>query len=55
MLEFLQSYGVWIYFGLLFSLILWGYASRHGVGCGHRVYQQDPKAVKEEEEEEQQG
>lgn len=39
MSEFLQSYGIWIFFGLLLSLMLWGHSRGHGMGCcggGHR-------------------
>lgn len=46
MAEFLQSYGIWIFFGLLITMMLRG--RRHGMGCcgGH---QHDPETVKEEE------
>ena len=49
MAEFFQSYGVWIFFGLLFSLMFWRRKSGHGMGCcgGH---QHDPETVKEEEQ-----
>ena len=33
MIEFLQSYGIWIFFGLLFSLMLWRRTRGHGMGC----------------------
>ena len=48
MTEFLQSYGIWIFFGLLFSLMLWGRTRGHGMGCcgGH---QHEPETVNEEE------
>ncbi len=48
MTEFLQSYGIWIFFGLFFSLMLWGHTRGHGMGCcgGH---QHDPEMVTEEE------
>ena len=38
MAEFLQIYGIWILFGLFFSLMLWGRARGHGMGCcgGHQ-------------------
>ncbi len=47
MAEFLQSYGIWIFFGLLFSLMLWGRTRGHGVGCcgGH---QHDSETIKGE-------
>jgi hypothetical protein len=48
MLEFLQSYGSWIFIVLLFSLMLWGRARGHGMGCcgvGHQ-HQQEYEAVK---------
>jgi len=51
MAEFLQTYGIWILFGLLLSLMLWGHARGHGMGCcgGH---QHEPEAVKKEEQQE---
>jgi hypothetical protein len=49
MLEFLQSYGLWIFVGLLFSLMLWGHTRGHGIGCcgGH---QYEHEAVKKDEQ-----
>ncbi len=46
MAEFLQSYGIWIFLGLLFWLMFRGRS--HGTGCcgGH---EHDPETVKEEE------
>jgi len=47
MAEFLQSYGILIFIGLLFGLMLWGRVRGHGMGCcgGH---QHAPDTVKEE-------
>ncbi len=47
MAEFLQTYGIWIFFGLLFSLMLWGHSRGHGMGCcgGH---QHESETAKEE-------
>lgn len=33
MAEFLQSYGIWMFSGLLFSVILWRRTRGHGMGC----------------------
>lgn len=33
MVEFLQSYGIWIFFGLLFLLMMRSHG-RGGMGCG---------------------
>jgi hypothetical protein len=41
MAEFLQSYGIWIFLGLLFSLMLWGHSRGHGMGCCGGGYQHD--------------
>ncbi len=51
MAEFLQSYGIWIFLGLLFSLMLWGRTRGHGMGCcgGH---QHEPETVIEGEQHE---
>ena len=51
MTEFLQSYGIWIFYGLLISLMLWGHIRGHGMGCcgGH---QHEPETVKGEEHQE---
>ncbi len=49
MAEFLQSYGIWIFFGLLFSLMLWGRTRGHGMGCCGGGHQHVPEMVKEEE------
>jgi hypothetical protein len=49
MLEFIQSYGIWIFVGLLFSLMLWGHTRRHGMGlCGGHQYEHE--AVKKDEQ-----
>ena len=47
MVEFLQSYGIWIFFGLFLALMLWGRTRGQGMGCcgGH---QHEPEKVKEE-------
>ena len=34
MLEFLQTYGVWILLGLFFILMMRSHGSRGGMGCG---------------------
>ncbi len=47
MAEFLQSYGIWIFFGLLFLLMFRGRGRGMG-GCGGG-HQHDPETVKEEE------
>ncbi len=46
MVEFLQSYGIWIFIGLLFSLMLWGRTRGHGMGCCGS-HQHAPETVKE--------
>jgi len=33
MAEFLQSYGLWIFLGLMFSLMVWGHVRGRGMGC----------------------
>ena len=45
MVEFLQSYGIWIFIGFFFSLMLWGHARGHGMGCcgGHQHNQETMK------------
>ena len=48
MVEFLQSYGIWIFFGFLFSLMLWGHTRGHGMGCCGGGHQHEPEVVKEE-------
>ena len=45
-MEFLQSYGIWIFIGLLFSLMLWGLTRGHGKGCCGS-HQHAPETVKE--------
>ena len=48
MAEFLQIYSIWIFFGLLFSLMLWGRARGHCVDCcGDR--QHAPETIQEKE------
>ena len=49
MAEFLQSYGIWIFLGFLFLLMLRGH--RHGMGCCGS-HQHEPETVKEEEHQE---
>lgn len=34
MAEFLANYGIWIVFGLLFLVMMWGHSRGHGMGCG---------------------
>lgn len=46
MTEFLQSYGIWIFFGLLFLLMFRRRGQSMGCCGGH---QHDPETVKEEE------
>ncbi len=50
MLEFLQSYGIWIFLGLLFSLMLWGHARGHGMGCCGGGHQHEYEAVKKDDQ-----
>ena len=51
MAEFLQSYGILIFIGLFFSLMLWRSIRGHGMSCcgGH---QHEPETVNEEEQQE---
>jgi hypothetical protein len=42
MLEFIQSYGIWIFLGLLFPLMLWGRSRGHGMGCCGGGHQPEP-------------
>jgi hypothetical protein len=48
MAEFLQTYGIWIFFGFLFSLMLWGHAHGHGMGCGGGGHEHE--AVKKDDQ-----
>ena len=52
MAEFLQSYGIWIFLGLLFSVMLWGHSRGHGMGGGGGGHQHDPDAARKEEQNE---
>jgi hypothetical protein len=49
MLEFLQSYGIWIFLGSLFSLMLWGHARGHSMGCCGGGHQQEYEVVKKDD------
>ena len=46
MAELLQTYGIWIFFGLLFSLMLWG----HGMGCCGGGHQHEHETVKKDDQ-----
>jgi hypothetical protein len=48
MLEFLQSYGIWIFLGLLFLLMLRGHS--HGTGCCGGGHQHDQGTSMETEQ-----
>ena len=48
MLEFIQSYGIWIFLGLLFPLMLWGRSRGHGMGCCGGGHQPEPETAKED-------
>lgn len=48
MAEFLQTYGIWIFFVLLFSLMLWGHARGHGMGCSGGGHEHE--AVKKDDQ-----
>ncbi len=50
MAEFLQTYGVWIFLGLLFSLMVWGHSRGHGMGCCGGGHQHDHEMSKEVEQ-----
>lgn len=43
MAEFLQSYGLWIFLGLVFSMMIWGSVRGRGGmgGCGMGGHQHD--------------
>jgi len=48
MAEFFQSYGILIFIGLLFGLMMWGRVRGHGMGCcggGH-----EHEAVKKDDQ-----
>ncbi len=52
MVEFLESYGLWIFLGLFFSLMLWRGIRGHGVGCcggGHQHVHEKVIGEKREE------
>ncbi|MBI4186370.1 MAG: hypothetical protein HY530_02545 [Chloroflexi bacterium] len=56
MAEFLQSYGVLVFFGVLMALMVFGH--RHGGGCGMGHHDPEPKpeiAKKEPQETEKPG
>ncbi len=45
--EFLQSYGIWIFLGLFFLVMMRGH--RHGMGCGmggHRKHHEEDKEAR---------
>jgi hypothetical protein len=47
MAEFLQSYGILLFIGLIFGMMLWGRVRGHGMGCcgmEHRHNHDDHKA-----------
>lgn len=46
MLEFMQSYGIWIFLGLLFSLMLLGHTRGHNIGCCGGGHQHEPETAK---------
>ena len=50
MAEFLQVYGIWIIFGLFFSLMLWGRARGHGMGCCGGGHQHEYETVKKDDQ-----
>ena len=52
MAEFLQGYGILIFIGLFFSLMLWRSIRGHGMGCCGGGHQHDPETVNEEEQQE---
>lgn len=50
MVEFLQSYGIWIFFGFLFLLMMRG-QGHGGMGCGmggHHGEEQEGKAEQQD-------
>ncbi len=55
MAELLQSYGIWIFFGLLLSLILWGHTRGHGMGCCSGGHQHEHETVKKDDQRGQSG
>jgi hypothetical protein len=48
MVEFLQNYGIWMFFGLLFSLMWWGQTHGYGMNCCGD-HQREPMTVRKED------
>ena len=56
MAEFLQSYGILIFIGLFFGLMLWGRVRGHGMGCcGGEGHQHEHETVKKDDQRRQSG
>ena len=55
MAEFLQSYGILIFIGLLFGLMLWGRVRGHGMGCCGGEHQHEHETVKKDDQRGQSG
>lgn len=50
MVEFLQSYGILIFIGLFFSLMIWRTIRGHGMGCCGGGHQREHETVKQEDQ-----
>lgn len=50
MMEFLQNYGLWVFLGILLSLMVWRNVRGHGAGCCGGVHQHGDEAIKKDDQ-----